>query len=72
MNGVSMGSASQAESSLVGDEGFVLQNNYPDINAGYYGAASDTTQPDNDADGTKDATDVVLRYTFWLQRPNRT
>lgn len=72
MNGVSMGSASQAESFLVGDEGFVLQNNYPDINAGYYGAASDTTPLDNDADGTKDSTDVVLRYTFWLQRPNRT
>lgn len=72
MNGVSMGSATQAENFLVGDEGLVLQNNYPDINSGYYGAASDTTPLDNDADGTKDATQVVLRYTFELQRPNRT
>ncbi|WP_135825765.1 hypothetical protein [Halorussus ruber] len=71
MNGVSMGSASAAEDFLVGDEGFVLQNNYPDINSGYYGAASDTTPLDNDADGTESETEVVLRYTFELQRPNR-
>ncbi|MDG5779001.1 hypothetical protein QA599_21430 [Haloarculaceae archaeon H-GB1-1] len=69
--GNSMGTASEAESFLVDDEGLVLQNNYPDINAGYYGAASDTTPFDNDADGTETSTDVTLRYSFELLRPNR-
>lgn len=69
--GNSMGSAAQAESFLVDDEGLVLQNNYPDINAGYYGAASDTTPFDNEADGTQASTDVTLRYSFELLRPNR-
>jgi len=50
--------------------GSVLQNNYPDINAGYYGAASDTGALDNPDDGTGPTT-VKLRYTFELQRPNR-
>lgn len=69
--GVSMGSATEAESFLVDSEGLALQNNYPDINAGYYGAASSTAPFDNDADGTEAATSVRLRYSFELQRPNR-
>ena len=69
--GNSMGSATQAESFLVDDEGLVLQNNYPDVNAGYYGAASDTTPFDNDVDGTQASTGVTLRYSFELLRPNR-
>lgn len=69
--GTSMGTATEAEAFLVGDEGQVLQNNYPDINAGYYGAASDTTPFDNPTDGTEAATPVTLRYSFELLRPNR-
>ncbi|WP_135304760.1 hypothetical protein [Haloarcula amylovorans] len=46
------------------------QNNYPDINAGYYGAADDTSVLDNPDDGTPQETTVQLRYTFELQRPN--
>jgi len=70
MSGVSMGSASEAEDFLVGED-LVLQNNYPDINSGYYGAASDTSVLDHGADGESDDTTVVLRYTFELQRPNK-
>lgn len=69
--GTSMGSATEADDFLVDDTGLVLQNNYPDINAGYYGAASDTGALDNPDDGTGQATTVKLRYTFELQRPNR-
>ncbi|WP_134671719.1 twin-arginine translocation signal domain-containing protein [Halorussus marinus] len=71
MNGVSVGSASEAEAFLVNDEGLVLQNNYPDIDSGYYGAASDTSVLDHETDGKSDDTKVVLRYTFELQRPNK-
>jgi len=46
------------------------QNNYPDINAGYYGTADDTTALDNPDDGTPQDTTIKLRYTFELQRPN--
>lgn len=46
-----MGSATEADDFLVDDTGLVLQNNYPDINAGYYGAASDTGALDNPDDG---------------------
>lgn len=49
-----------------------LQNNFPDDNAGYYGAASDTTPFDNDDDQSTEpkTTEVTLRYTIELQRPN--
>lgn len=47
-----------------------LQNNYHDIDAGYYGAASDTAPFDNGADGTTSKTNVTLRYTFELRRPD--
>jgi hypothetical protein len=51
------------------DGGF--QNNYWDIDAGYYGAADGTSALDNPNDGgSNKATDVKLRYTFELQRPN--
>lgn len=65
MDGTSMGSASAYA-------GLGLQNNFPDQNAGYYGAASDTTPFDNTDDqstGPKTTT-VTLRYTLELQRPN--
>lgn len=46
------------------------QNNYHDIDAGYYGAADDTSDIDNGADGSEESTPIQLRYTFELQRPN--
>ncbi|KAB1198178.1 MULTISPECIES: hypothetical protein [Haloferax] len=46
------------------------QNNYHDIDAGYYGAAADTSALDNPNDGSDQTTVVQLRYTFELQRPN--
>lgn len=69
--GTSMGSATEAEQFLVTDNGLVLQNNYPAVNAGYYGAASDTTPFDNTGDNSTATTTVELRYTFELKRPNR-
>lgn len=63
LNGTSVGSASAYEE-------LGLQNNYPEENAGYYGAASDTTPFDAETDGEDVATDVTLRYTFELQTPN--
>lgn len=72
MNGVSMGSASQASNQLE----LTLQNNFPSQNAGYYGAAA-STKPypqspfDETSDGTQSSTEVELRYTVELQRPNR-
>lgn len=70
VTGTSMGSATEAETFLVDDQGLVLQNNYPDVNAGYYGAAADTIPFDNPTDGTLKSTTVQLRYTVELQRPN--
>lgn len=69
LNGVSMGSASDAETFFEG-EGETLQNNYPDIDAGYYGAASDTAPFESTTDGELAQTPVSIRYTFELQRPN--
>lgn len=47
------------------------QNNYWDIDAGYYGAADGTSELDNPNDGgSNKATEVKLRYTIELQRPN--
>jgi hypothetical protein len=69
LDGTSLGSASNySDSAVIGSE--VVQNNFPDIDAGYYGAAMGTDALDNDADGTQQNTTLYLRYTFELQRPN--
>jgi hypothetical protein len=70
MNGVSMGSASDAAGLDL-----TLQNNFPSDNAGYYGAAAPTkpypASPfDEQTDGTTSETEVSLRYTIELQRIN--
>jgi hypothetical protein len=67
LDGTSIGSASDypGENQEGGH-----QNNYPDIDAGYYGAAADTSVLDNETDGSSAGTNVYLRYTFELQRPN--
>lgn len=67
LDGTSIGSASDYPGA---HESGGHQNNYHDINAGYYGAAADTSTLDNGADGTNAGTNVYLRYTFELQRPN--
>ncbi|WP_157533087.1 hypothetical protein [Haloferax profundi] len=67
LDGTSMGSASLYPGAH--EEGG-HQNNYPDIDAGYYGAAADTSALDNPNDGSDKTTEVKLRYTFELQRPN--
>ncbi|SFK88722.1 hypothetical protein SAMN04487950_1649 [Halogranum rubrum] len=48
----------------------VPQNNYPEVDAGYYGAAALASEFNNDADGTTNQTTVSLRYTFEFLRPN--
>ena len=70
LDGTSMGSAQEAEDHLLKNRDIVLQNNYPAINAGYYGAASGTSALDNDDEGSTARTPVYVRYTFELQRPN--
>ncbi|QSG05303.1 hypothetical protein HSR121_0955 [Halapricum desulfuricans] len=68
LNGTSIGSAADYPGAHQ-DGGH--QNNYWDIDAGYYGAADGTSALDNPNDGgSNKATDVKLRYTFELQRPN--
>lgn len=68
LNGVSVGSADNYPGA---HEDGGHQNNYWDISAGYYGAADDTSVLDNPNDGgSKKETEVKLRYTFELQRPN--
>jgi len=68
LNGTSIGSASDYPGAHE-DDGH--QNNYWDIDAGYYGAADDTAAFTNPNDGGNNkATTVKLRYTFELQRPN--
>jgi hypothetical protein len=47
-----------------------MQNNLPDADAGYYGAASDTEPFDSDVDGESNKANVQVRYTLELQRPN--
>jgi hypothetical protein len=66
LDGTSIGSASAYPGAHEGGH----QNNYHDIDAGYYGAADDTSALDNPDDGTNQDTTVQLRYTFELQRPN--
>jgi hypothetical protein len=66
LDGTSIGSASDYPGEHEGGH----QNNYHDINAGYYGAAADTSALDNETDGTSAGTNVYVRYTFELQRPN--
>lgn len=70
LDGTSMGSASNYPTN-----GVILQNNFPDEDAGYYGAASNTTPFDNDnedaGNGSSETTSVQLRYTIELQRPNQ-
>ncbi|EGQ44142.1 MAG: hypothetical protein J07AB43_02010 [Candidatus Nanosalina sp. J07AB43] len=72
LDGTSMGSAGQASNNL----DLTLQNNFPSQNAGYYGAAA-STKPypaspfDQETDGESATTEVELRYTVELQRPNR-
>ena len=67
LDGTSIGSASDYPGA---HEDGGHQNNYHDIDAGYYGAAADTSTVDNPTDGTTSASNVYLRYTFELQRPN--
>lgn len=67
LDGTSIGSASDYPGAH--EEGG-HQNNYHDIDAGYYGAAADTSALDNPNDGSDQATEIKLRYTFELQRPN--
>lgn len=67
MDGTSIGSAGDYPGA---HESGGHQNNYPDIDAGYYGAAADTSALDNAGDGSTKETTVMLRYTFELQRPN--
>ena len=68
LDGTSIGSADEYPGA---HEDGGHQNNYWDIDAGYYGAADDTSALDNPNDGgSNTATDVKLRYTFELQRPN--
>jgi len=69
MDGTSIGGADNySDPAVVGSE--VVQNNFPDVDAGYYGAAMGTDALDNGVDGTQRNTTVYLRYTFELQRPN--
>jgi len=76
LNGTSMGTAREAEEFLQDGNEVVLQNNFTPINAGYYGAAADTSELDNENDNgegnpnNSQSTTVQLRYTFELQRPN--
>lgn len=67
LDGTSIGSASDYPGAH--EEGG-HQNNYWDIDAGYYGAADDTSALDNSGDDSSKVTTVGLRYTFELQRPN--
>ncbi|MFC7176950.1 hypothetical protein [Halosegnis marinus] len=67
MNGTSIGGADDYPGAHE-DGGW--QNNYWDVDAGYYGAASDTTPFNETTDGETKTTDVTLRYTFEFQRPN--
>jgi hypothetical protein len=67
LDGTSIGSASDYPGAHETDG---HQNNYHDIDAGYYGAAADTSTLDNGGDGSSQDTNVYLRYTFELQRPN--
>lgn len=67
LNGTSMSSADKYPGA---HEDGGHQNNYHDIDAGYYGAAADTSLLDNGTDGSTDSTPVLVRYTFELQRPN--
>jgi hypothetical protein len=67
LDGTSIGSASDYPGA---HEAGGHQNNYHDIDAGYYGAAADTSVLDNDADGSAADSSVQIRYTFELQRPN--
>lgn len=60
LEGDSIGSATQTYDQI-GDQ---IVNNFPGTDAGYYGAAIDTTHFDVDEDGATDADTVELRYTF--------
>ena len=70
LDGTSMGSASNYPSDETPMQGYIFQNNYPDIDAGYYGAADGTSALDNPSESSAKDTTVYLRYTFELQRPN--
>lgn len=63
MDGTSMGSASAYD-------GLGFQNNFPEADAGYYGAAGLASEFDNTEDGTMASGTITLRYSFELQRPN--
>lgn len=70
LNGVSMGSAQQAENELADEQGLPLVNNVPENNAGYYGAAGNASALNAETDGAEVSTEIQIRYTFELQRPN--
>lgn len=60
LNGSSIGGADQTYD-VIGDQ---IVNNFPGADAGYYGAAIDTSNFDVNEDGTSDADTVELRYTI--------
>ncbi|PSQ32028.1 hypothetical protein BRD16_00650 [Halobacteriales archaeon SW_6_65_46] len=69
LSGTSVGSADEYTSSdVLGDE--VLQNNFADADAGYYGAAAGTEPFNEDTGGETTETTVKIRYTVEFQRPN--
>lgn len=74
LDGTSLGSAANykpgASSGLVPSDALGPQNNMPDIDAGYYGAAVAASEFNETTDGETKNTDVTIRYTFELLRPN--
>lgn len=76
LDGTSLGSASNYQSDGSAPVGNMMapQNNFPSVDAGYYGAAMDTSAfdnpDDNGGEGSTKTTTVQLRYTIELQRPN--
>jgi len=70
LGGGNMGSASAAETSLVDGAGLPLVNNFPTVDAGYYGAAEAAADANPASDGSSADTAVVLRYTYGFIRAN--
>jgi len=66
VDGSSLGSASYDHGSIQA----ALVNNFPTIDAGYYGAAGDASEVDVATDGGSDDAALEVRYTFAFIRPN--
>lgn len=69
MDGTSMGSAQEAADYLETESSGPLQNNRPNGDYGYYGAAGLADVFDEGTDGAQNVTGVQLRYTFALRLP---